>query len=293
MLRRRSGKDRFWIRAAAGAARAVSLALFPGTCLCCGTFVDARADQSESGKTRHISGTEPYRFSGEEIFAAAAADKLCPACLHAFVPVKSPYCLRCGLSFRSRAGDNHLCGRCLAGEKPFVFARSCGAYTTTLQTLIHTYKYRGKTGIGHLLGDLLYRNFLKHFGNEPVERVVPVPLHRKKLVSRGFDQVFHMVDQWPWKKRYGCRKTPTGAMLAANALVRTKHTDSQTGLDRKKRAVNMKSAFAVSEASMIEGRAVLLIDDVYTTGATLEACADTLLRAGAAKVYFLTLARAM
>lgn len=289
----RSGRDRLWIRAAAGAARAVSLALFPETCLCCGAFADARADRSENGTGRETFGTEPHRLSGEEIFAAAAGGKLCPACMQAFVPVRSPFCTRCGLSFRSRAGEHHLCGHCLSGKKPFEFARSCGAYTATLQTLIHAYKYHGKSGIGHLLGDLLYRNFLKHFGNELVEMVVPVPLHRQKLVSRGFDQVFHMLDQWPREKTNGCRKIPTGAVLAEKALVRTKHTDSQTGLDRKKRAVNMKSAFAVTREGMVADKAVLLIDDVYTTGATLEACAETLLRAGAAKVYFLTLARAM
>ncbi len=293
MFREQFDRDRFLIRAAAGAARAVLFALFPGTCLCCGTFIDARADRTENTTPRDPSGTKPYRLTGEAIFAASAAGKICPACMHAFVPVEIPFCERCGLSFRSRAGDNHLCGRCLSKETPFVFARSCGAYTTTLQTLIHAYKYREKTGIGRLLGDLLYSSFLKHFGSEPVEMVVPVPLHRKKLFSRGFDQVFHMLDQWPWEKTSGYRQTPTGAVLAENVLVRTKHTDSQTGLDRKKRAVNMKSAFAVPDPTMIKNKAVLLVDDVYTTGATLEACAGTLLRAGAEKVYVLTLARAM
>jgi ComF family protein len=228
------------------------------------------------------------------IFSAVMARSLCIGCIADFSPVLPPYCTQCGIQFASPVDDSHLCGECLAGEKPFVFARSCGSFSGSLMKLVHAYKYGMKTGLGRPLGTLLHVHFLKHFSIVPIDYVIPVPLHRKKAVRRGFDQVAFLLDQWG-PPPAGNYRTDTGyqSPTPAHLLVRVKDTESQTGLNRKKRVENVGNAFRVTNRASLKNRRVLLIDDVYTTGATLEACARLLRQAGASHVYFLTLARAM
>lgn len=208
------------------------------------------------------------------------------------MPIVPPVCPVCGLQFVSRIGEDHRCGDCIQREKPFLAARAFGQYGGVLMTLIHAYKYRGRIQLARPLGNLLYLEFCRHYADAGIDCIIPVPLHRSKLRNRGFNQVLLMLDNWTEKLHESV--PPVGNVhIVADVLVRTRNTESQTGLGKKARRENILKAFSIADPSRITGRKVLLVDDVYTTGATLEECAGILVRAGAAGVFVLTLARAM
>jgi ComF family protein len=119
--------------------------------------------------------------------------------------------------------------------------------------------------------------------------IVPVPLHIRRFRERGFNQSWMLVQEWP--ELFRRRHSGTLPELVRDALVRHRWTEPQAGLDRRRRKTNIKGAFSVSGHVDILGKRVLLVDDVYTTGATAEECASVLLKNGASDVHILTLAR--
>ena len=183
----------------------------------------------------------------------------------------------------ARKGGSPL-RRCLRMDRPYAIARSVGSYEGTLLTAIHRFKYQRKTGIGKILGGIM-ADFAETLWDMKVfERVVPVPLHRKRLRSRGFNQ--SVILARALAKRFGI-------MLDFTSLRREIFTPPQVGLDRKERCANVHGIFTVRHPERIAGRRILLVDDVYTTGSTLEECSRTLIRAKAEAVAVLTMARAV
>lgn len=150
-----------------------------------------------------------------------------------------------------------------------------------VQNLIHQFKYRGKTEIGIYLGKLLGRQLKNHPVWEPVDVIVPVPLHEKKQFKRGFNQseVFGR----------GIRETFGRPMITDN-LVRISRTGTQTRKARFKRWENVETVFSIKTPDTFRGKNVLLIDDVITTGSTLEACAQKLKAVKGVKVWLATIA---
>lgn len=212
------------------------------------------------------------------------ATPFCPPCRAGIRFIGSPLCPRCGLPFPTPEGGDHLCGSCLAREPAYAIARSMAYYEGSLLTAIHLFKYRGKTGIGEALGRMLadYSGTLWNVGAFTL--VVPVPLHRRRLRSRGFNQA-------------GILAREVAARFALPldlmTLRRVVPTTPQVNLGREARLANVRGAFAVGRPERVAGQRILLVDDVYTTGGTLAECAETLLRAGADAVALLTLARAI
>lgn len=245
--------------------RALLDALFPLRCGACGAWLDAAAE-----------GT------GDSL-----ARVLCPECRAALRLIEGPICPCCGQPFASDAVADHLCGACLAHPPAYAMARSAGIYGPPLKTLIHRLKYRGQLRAAGPLGEILGSAFRRHWGHRPVDLVIPVPLHRRRLRERGFNQVQSMLRRWP---RLGL--APAAALAPGN-LVRVRHTAPQAGLDRQERRRNLQAAFRVNRPEAVRGRFVLLVDDVMTTGATVTACAEALARSGARRVDVLTLARAL
>jgi len=150
-----------------------------------------------------------------------------------------------------------------------------------VQELLHQLKYRGQAGVGRALGQL-YGAELAAAGLAPkFDLIVPVPLHRRKLARRGYNQAEAFA-------------TGLAAALpcpsAAHALRRTEHTATQTRKGRTERWQNVATVFEVAQPAAVAGRHVLLVDDVLTTGATLEACGAALLAAGARAVSIATIA---
>jgi len=194
--------------------------------------------------------------------------------------------------FKSRQGSDHVCGECLDSPKKFGIARSLGAYEKILMRAIHCLKYGGKVQLAHPFGMLLFSTFIRIWDTNRIDVIVPVPLHRKKLKSRGFNPSFLIVRNWTRISEMLNFDGP-GIPVARDVLIRRRWTDPQTALDRKTRLANIKNAFSIKDSFEITGKRILLVDDVYTTGATANECCRTLLSGGAEHVDVLTLARAM
>jgi ComF family protein len=266
-----------------GVGRAIYNTFWPPRCQACGRSI-ARMDAAGAG-----SG-EPQTDCGRPEPGTIFKQVLCPACTTTFVAVKSPVCTCCGKMFMSREGPDHLCGRCGRQAWHFRMARSAGVFDHCLATLVHRFKYSGQTGLAQPLGMLMLAVLQDNWNRADIDWVVPVPLHRKRLRERGFNQSGLLTRSWA-SPLNTCPATGLDLPLAPDLLERTRPTASQTGLGRKARAVNLKNAFRVPPGKVVADLRLLVVDDVFTTGATVNECARVLMKAGAKRVDVLTLAR--
>ena len=220
---------------------------------------------------------------------------LCSACLMDFQPAQSPLCSRCGAVFDAFEGEDHLCEHCIRVPRHFHQARAAGIYEGALKRMIQDFKFHGKIHLARPFGLLMLHAFYGMYEIEAPtvpDTVVPVPLHDRRRRTRGFNQAFllanHLIDL--------NRQHPGPEYPALEAdrdiLLRCRWTNSQTGLNKDRRKTNIADAFRVNAPEKAAGKHILLVDDVYTTGATVDECARVLIRAGAARVDVLTLARA-
>jgi len=271
----------------------VKEALFPARCLACGLFFQAARNPAEEDRTGlFFKDASTLRGSKEAIFKSVLASYVCPACCNNFRPLGSPLCSQCGMMFQSRAGDDHLCGDCLEKPRRFRKARAFGVYDQTLMESIHRFKYKGKVQLARPLGTLLLADLLIYWNDDPPDLAAPVPLHTRRFRERGFNQAFLLIRDWPRLAAALPLQLPDVA-IDRELLLRNRRTDSQTGLGRSARRQNINKAFGVRDENRVYRKKILLVDDVYTTGATADECAGTLLNAGAEWVDVLTLARAL
>jgi ComF family protein len=175
-------------------------------------------------------------------------------------------------------------------DPPFERAVAYGRYDGGLRDLIHVLKFQQVRPAAAVLGRMLAETIANLEQAMPVGTiaVVPVPLHTRKQAQRGFNQA-EMIARGALKQL----SRPKRFDLCTGILVRRRETGSQIGLTRHQRRENMRGAFAVSDPTRILNRDILLVDDVFTTGATVSECARVLLRAGAARVWVATVARAL
>jgi ComF family protein len=218
-------------------------------------------------------------------------DFLCPDCLDACQLLGDPLCSRCGLMFKSRTGENHRCGVCLTAKGYFGIARAVGIHQGGLKDLVHGLKYRGCLGLALPMGRMLRDTFEHHWCTRQVDLVVPIPLHTRRLRQRGFNQSALLLRAWQ-------RAAPEAAVRplpqsCSTILVRARRTPPQTGLSRRERRRNIRGAFRVVDPAGVKGQHLLLLDDVFTTGATVEEAARVLRAAGAASVDVLTFTRTL
>jgi ComF family protein len=257
-------------------------AILPAVCLGCGElFRISRPD---------VKGFEAAAAATR--FRALMCVHVCAACAEQFEAVRSPLCLKCGLPFVSPHGVDHVCGTCQSKPPAFHAARAAGLYQGVLRTAIQQHKYAGREGLAEPLGQLLWCVLSHYWQPSGFDRVVPVPLHPRRLRERGFNQAHALIRKWPRLAGAQGSRLPHN-WIDTDVLERCRPTRPQTGLRREERAANLQGAFVLKAGARIDGARILIVDDVLTTGATVDACARTLLRGGAAQVQVLTLARAV
>ena len=217
---------------------------------------------------------------------------VCEECLAAIRPIDGAVCTVCGERILTpyAVQGSVRCGLCQRVDLPFEKAAAYGSYEAELRGLVHLLKYQQVRPVANVLGRMLAEvisSMEPSFGSAEV-LVVPVPLHRAKWRQRGFNQT-DLITQaalksLPHRERF---------VLQPSLLKRTRATRSQIGLTRHQRRENMRGAFSVTKAEQIAGREVLLVDDVMTTGTTISECARILHRAGAIKIWAVTVARTL
>lgn len=208
---------------------------------------------------------------------------VCSSCWDLITPLSGAHCSHCDRPFASQAVHSwspaHRCQSCMERPPSYDRAWTLYPYIPPLRDAICALKYRGVYGLASALSALMIRALPQ---NLAVDVIVPVPLHQSRLRSREFNQSLLMADR---VGRYLMRPVST------TDLVRVTATQSQTALNRSERLRNLRRAFHVRNAVPFAGCHVLLVDDVFTTGTTLNECAKALRAAGAKSISALTLAR--
>ena len=208
---------------------------------------------------------------------------LCPACRADFTPIRSPLCTVCGKPFLTEGGMDHLCGSCLSHPPPFDAARAAFLFQGTVRELIHRYKYNRHIQLRRPLGLLLAEMLAPDVTKWEADLLLPVPLHRRRLRKRGFNQAALLVELLAREWRLP---------LERHLLQRVRWTEPQVNLPAPARPGNVKGAFALKSGAEVSGKRIILVDDVFTTGSTIAECSRVLKRAGATAVFAVTLARA-
>jgi len=211
-----------------------------------------------------------------------AAGGLCPSCWSGMGFIERPYCERLGTPFVSDDGDATVSPAAIADPPAYDRARAAARFGDVARDLVHLLKYGDRLDLAAPLGSWMARAGRELLAD--ADELVPVPLHWSRLWQRRFNQSAMLA------RAISAR---ANVPVADDVLVRTRATPPQVGLARKERARNVQGAFAVEKSARIrvKGRNLIVIDDVLTSGATADACARVLRRAGAARVDVLVLAR--
>ncbi|MCH9753587.1 MAG: ComF family protein [Alphaproteobacteria bacterium] len=225
--------------------------LFPSKCFACGTIV------------------------GRE-------SKLCFSCWKGVEFISSPSCSKCDYPFEFDVGEEMICGECIKEKVFFDKALSIFKYGDVSKILIHKLKYSDKLHMAKYLAMLLVKRVQSE--SKDFDFIVPVPMHRKKLRRRFYNQSALI-------SKHLSRLS--GIPFLPNVLEKSTHHIPQTGLRREIRKSNVKGTFRLSKksANIIRGKNILLVDDVYTTGATVNECSKILKHALCNKVIVATVAR--
>lgn len=218
------------------------------------------------------------------IFCCSADQKLiypyqiCQRCWGSLPFIRPPQCDICGKPLQDE--KQLICRDCVEHGRFFTKARAVFEYMPSVHEVIYRYKYKGQQELSRSLG-LLMAYVFESIHWPAMDAIIPVPLHPAKLKQRGYNQSALLARQMGGS---------LGLPVLDNALRRCRDTKAQVTLDRQQRYANMVGAFIAEAPSLIEGKMLLLIDDILTTGATADACAKALMDAGAGAVYVFTLA---
>ena len=203
---------------------------------------------------------------------------VCQACWQAIHPFTPPLCDVCGdplRSWRVITDESRACQRCRQTKHQVSRSRAIGEYDGSLRAIVHALKYDGRRSVAHHLAGLLAEHGDAVLAG--ADLVVPVPLHRSRKRTRGFNQAAEIARHLP--------------VASAEVLKRVRPTVSQTDLPAAERHANVRNVFSKRRRADVNDLVVVLVDDVSTTGATLDSCARVLMESGAREVRALTAAR--
>jgi len=214
-------------------------------------------------------------------------EPICDECWAAIERIEAPVCGTCGEPFDPRAQPAPDCADCRRRQRPFSVARSAAYYDGPLAEAIRRFKYHGQMVLGRPLGSIMAEGLTGGQASAldvgTIDAVCPVPLHEGRLRERGFNQSELLAEA----------VAEAAGRPIVHLLARTRPTLPQVELPAESRAGNVRGAFEARLTEVVQGQRVLLIDDLYTTGATMTECGRALRRAGAADVRVYTLARAL
>ncbi len=207
---------------------------------------------------------------------------ICPNCVESIREIGDPLCQQCGLPLPEDSHDEALfCGQCLTAPPTYDKARYGVKYKGTVQQAIKSLKYGGSLHAAAALSDILTDAFHRHYEPAEFDLILPVPIHRKKLRERGFNQVVVLAEKLSAR---------IGIPLDRTSFVKSADTPPQAGLSRKERLSNLRGSFRVARKDAIKNKRILLVDDVATTGSTIREAARTIRNAGSARIEALVLA---
>lgn len=198
---------------------------------------------------------------------------ICPECEKKLRPIGHPRCYKCGKPIE----EGEYCKDCQKHTHIFDQGRGIFVYDGIMRRSVTRYKYYGCREYGDLYAKAMYRYAWKNLNQWKPDLIVPVPIHKSKERLRGFNQAAYLAD------RLGCY---TGIPVDTDLVQKVVKTKSQKKLNAMQRRKNLEKAFLVTKN--IRGKDILVIDDVYTTGSTIDAMAGCLRKRGAKNIYFLT-----
>ncbi|MFQ5868413.1 MAG: ComF family protein [Candidatus Zixiibacteriota bacterium] len=225
----------------------------------------------------------PQRCPVCQVTLSSGRELMCQNCMFRFREKKrllEPYCPSCK---RQSPSLSDGCG-CEESDQALEAVFSLGVYDEEMKALIENFKYKRKRRLGSFLSEVLSERLLNSAEFPRADFIVTVPLHKRKLRERGFNQSEAVAGQLSEK---------LGIPVLSDSVIRKRNTRTQTGLSREERRKNVKGAFKLTGKVDLEGRRLLLVDDVLTTGATMSECARTLKSAGAERIWGATLAVAI
>ncbi len=217
-----------------------------------------------------------------EAIIDSSYESACKACLEKICINVSPLCNKCGFPLKGVSAKNGSCSKCRNKLYYFDRALSVSEYSGITKKCIQLLKYKRKLKIGKNLSRIMLEFLKAHFNIASIDLITAVPLHKTKLKERGFNQSELFAD---------FIRLNLNLPASFNNLRRVRNTLSQYQLSLEKRQLNIKDAFDCNDKSFFKNKSVLIVDDIFTTGATLNECSRVLKNAGAKKVYTLTMAR--
>jgi ComF family protein len=248
--------------------------------------VEAGVKQSFAGMMELLSAAADLLYPrscplcGNE--SQGSAMHVCWDCLAELKYIRDPYCSCCGDPVAGEVYHRYECSWCRENRPAFAMARSAVRFRGGIKQLLHEFKYSNQVYLMDDLGALLAGCIEAHYGDIDFDAIVSVPLYHSRLRERSYNQSELLAK---FVERV------SGIPLLPAGMRRRRFTPTQTNLSARERLLNVHSAFEVAKADWVDGRRILLVDDVMTTGATVNECAKELMRVGAVSVHVATVAR--
>ena len=206
-------------------------------------------------------------------------DKICNACLGLLPFIKEPTCMKCGKQLDDK--EEEYCQDCSRRVKHFVRGYPLFNYIEPVSSSLQRFKYGGREEYAEYYGRALREHAGEHLIKNGVQALVPVPIHKRRYITRGYNQA-ELIAR--------ALSEETGIPVRTDMIIRTENTKPQKDLDDLAREENLARAFAPGRMNSVIPECVCIVDDIYTTGSTIEACTNVVMAAGAKRVYYVSVA---